>query len=114
MIVASGDNLLEAVLKGGTTHEETIDVGLSNEDSRVGLSYGATIEDSCFLCSLLRDVLGQPCAYRLMSLLGLLRRSSLASTNGPHGFVGHNNFGPVVDLLSDGSELSSINLIGFV
>ena len=57
MVIAGGDNLLKAFLKGCTTHEEAIDVGFTNEDSGVGLSYRASVKNSCFLCGLLGHVL---------------------------------------------------------
>jgi len=114
VVVAGSDDLLESGLQGSTTDEEAIDVGLLNQGSGVGVSHGATVQNSSLLSGLLGDVLGEPGSHGRVRLLGLLGGSGLASADGPDGLVSDNDLGPVLDVLADGSELSGVDLVGLV
>jgi len=114
VVIAGTDDLLEALLERCATDEETVNVGLADQHSSVGISDGATVEDSDFLSGFLRNVLGQPCADGLVGLLSLLGGSNLASADGPDGLVSDDDLGPVVNFLSDGSELSGVNFVSLV
>ena len=60
MIVTGLDDVSEDWLEGSTTNEETIDVGLADKLSGVGISHGSTVQNSSFICGLLAHILGEP------------------------------------------------------
>ena len=55
-IVASSDDVLEGVLKRGTTDKEAIDVGSLNEVGSVLLGHGAAVQNASFVSRLGRNV----------------------------------------------------------
>jgi len=112
VLVAGTDDLLEGILEGGTSDEETINVWLLDELISVLVSHGTTVEDTGLVGGLLGDVGLKPGSDALVGLLGLVWGGSNSGTDGPDWLVGDDDLAPVVNLLTDGSELSSVDLVG--
>lgn len=103
--------VLTSGLERSTTDEETVNVGLLAELAAVLLVDTTTVQDSGLVSNLVADSL-EPFTDGMVNLLSLLGGGDLASANGPDGFVGNDNLGPVVDLGLEGLELLADNLNG--
>ena len=96
-LVSGTDNFEEVGLKSSAAHEETIDVGHSDEVGSVLGTDRTTILYACSSSYLLRYVLLKPSTDELVSFLGNFRRGDLAGTDGPDGLVGEDDLAPVLD-----------------
>lgn len=56
------------------------------------------------------DLLGEPGTETVVYTLGLSRGSSDTSSNSPHGLVGNDDLGPIVDVSGDGLGLAEHNI----
>jgi hypothetical protein len=112
VVLAGLDNLVEGGLERGTTDEETVDVLHPDEFISVGIADGTTVKNSHRVGSLLGDIGGEPLSDLSVRLLSNLGRGSLAGADSPDGLVGNDDLGPVLAHLSDGVELSSVDLLG--
>ena len=90
-VIASLDDVSEALLKGGTTDQEAVDIGLRDKVCSILLGDGAAIEDAGLLRNVSADVGLQPGAELVVDLLSLLWGSGLACSDGPYWLVGDNN-----------------------
>eukprot|EP00695_Tsukubamonas_globosa_P003606 TRINITY_DN724_c0_g1_i1.p1 TRINITY_DN724_c0_g1~~TRINITY_DN724_c0_g1_i1.p1 ORF type:complete len:125 (+),score=24.81 TRINITY_DN724_c0_g1_i1:56-430(+) len=97
-------------LERGTTNQKAVDVGLGEEDIRVGGSNRATIDDASGSSDLSTVVLGEVLADESVNLLSLLGSGSDASADGPHGLVSNDNTAPVLDVVAKSLQLRSDDL----
>ena len=113
----SADNrthLTELWFEGGTSHEESINILLSNKSSYILGVSRTSILDSSSGGDLSRDVISQPLSDIGVSILGNLWSGGLSSSNGPHWLIGENNLSPVGDAVLDGVKLSLEDIVGLL
>lgn len=103
---------LTSRLKGSTTNEETVNVGLLAQLATVLLIDAATVQNAGLVGNLVADVGLEPLADGLVDLLGLLGCGDLAGADGPDGLVGNNDLAPVGDLGAQSLELAADDLDG--
>ena len=108
------NNCLEVVLERGTANEEAIDVWLLHEVSTVACVHGSTVQNSRFTCNVIGDILGKPLSNLKVSVLCLLWRGDLTSSDGPDGLVGDDDVAPLglLKLISNCLKLSGVDLAG--
>jgi len=107
--VDDGDELLSN--EGGTTDEETIDVGLGSKLVSSSRSDGTTIDHTDGLRNLVGlsvDVLAEPVTGPDVGLLSLIGSGGLASADSPNRLVGNDNTSPVLGLLDASSKSSHL------
>jgi len=112
-IVTSADDDIEGWLERGTSNEETINIFLSNEFSGICISDRSTIKNSYGFGCIGTYISSKPLSDLSMGLLSNIWSSSLTSSNSPDWLICDDNLGPVVALLADSIELSSIDIFGF-
>ena len=105
---------LTSWLERCSSNQEPIDIGLLAQVLAVLLTDATTIYDSGLLGNLLADLLLQPRPDSGMYFLCLLGAGHLPGSDGPDGFVGNDNLGPVLDLFLDSPQLRSDDFDGFV
>ena len=110
--IAGSNNIGESWLEGSSSDKETIDVLHSNELGGVGIGDGSSVKDSNGSSGLLGNIGSKPFSDFCMSILSDLWGGSLSGSNGPDWLVGDDDVGPVVALLSDGIQLSIIDILG--
>ena len=112
VVVAGANNLLEGILEGSSTNEESINIWLLDQLVGVLVGHRSSVQDAGLVSGLLRDVGLEPSTDDVVSLLSLLWRGSDSSADGPDWLVSNDDLAPVLDLLADGSELSGVDLVG--
>ena len=96
------------------THEESINISFLGQLFAVLLAHTAAINNPRGFSCVFRNGIGKPFAYRGMDFLCLLRRGDFTSADGPNGFIGDDDFGPVFGLLCDGLELGGHHFDGLI
>lgn len=99
-------------LQAGTADEEAVDVGLLGQLAAVLLVDAAAVEDAGLVGDLLGDVVLEPGADGEVDLLGLVGGGDLSGADGPDGFVGDDDVGPVGELGLEGGELLADDVDG--
>lgn len=105
------DDVNKLGLERSTTDEETVDIRLVLEGTRVLAVDGTTVDDSD-LVGLGANLVLEVGSDLVVDLLGVLGGGSETGTDGPDGLVGNDHVGPVLDLGDDGVELGSDNVQG--
>jgi hypothetical protein len=110
--LACVDDLGESWLEGSSSNKESIDVLHGNELSSVSISDGSTVKNSNGCGGLLGDISCEPLSDFCMGVLSDLWGSGLTGSNSPNWLVSDDDLGPVLAHLSDGIELSIIDILG--
>jgi len=112
VVVASLNDIFEGVLKGSASDKETVNVWLGNQLCGVFVANTSSVENSCLVGGLSRDVGLEPGSNSNVCLLSLLWSGNLTSADGPDGFVSDDDVGPVVDEFTDCGKLLCVDVIG--
>ena len=90
MLAGSSNDGSKFGLEGSTANEETVDIGLRDQDSGIASVSRATILDTGLAGNFTGELVSEPLADESMGLLSDLRGSSLTSADSPDGLVSDN------------------------
>mmetsp|Transcript_27463 Transcript_27463/g.46607 ORF Transcript_27463/g.46607 Transcript_27463/m.46607 type:complete len:347 (-) Transcript_27463:216-1256(-) len=106
------NDLQELWLQRSATDQEPINIRLHCKSLSVASVGGTTVHDANLLGDLWAHVVGHPLTDVSVRLLCLFRSGHNTSSNGPDWLLGNNNVAPISDLISNGGQLTSIDLVG--
>lgn len=96
MTIGTLNNSSESRLKRSTTNQETINILACDQLIRVLIIDRSTIDDSDSTTDILINLFSDVVSDDKVSFLGDFRGGSLASSDGPDGFVSNNDLVPLV------------------